>query len=159
MAAARYGWPMTSSADRSRDGTGRALTALRQHIGRSPLSQRKIEERVGFSRGYLSQLLSGRLDLKLVPLLRVLDALALPPGRFFRQVHSRPQRTALEALRKRARQRHLEPPSGLDRIRGLGDLGVESVASLRRRLERCERALSELETLGIVSTNRSSHDV
>lgn len=110
---------------------------------------------MGFARGYLSQVLSGRLELKLGPLLRVLDALALPPGRFFAQVHPRPQRTALEALRKRARQRRLEPPRGLDRIRGLGDLGVESVASLRFRLERCEEALSQLETLGIVSTDRS----
>ena len=147
---------MTSPVRSRLEEAQRAAAALRHHIGRSPLSQRKIEERAGFARGYLSQVLTGRLELKMAPLLTVLDTLSLPPGRFFAQLHPRPERRALDALRRKVLQRALEPPAGLDRIRGLDDLGVESMASLRQRLERCEQAIAQLETLGIVSTNRSN---
>ena len=128
------------------------MAALRQHIAHSPLSQRKIEERVGFARGYLSQVLTGRIDLKIAHLLRVLDTLALPPGRFFAQLHPRPDRQALDALRARARRHEQPAPMKRDRVRDIEALGVESPTDLRRRLERCEQVIAQLETLGIVAT-------
>lgn len=147
---------MSPPAQSGGNESGRAVAALRHHIGRSPLSQRKIEERAGFARGYLSQVLAGRIELKVCHLLAVLDTLSLPPGRFFAQLHPRPERNALEALRNRARRREIAPPARFDSIAGpdLDGLGVESTAHLRRRLERCERAIAQLEALGIVSTDR-----
>jgi len=133
----------------------RALDAVRRAILASPLSQRRVEKRAGFSRGYLSQLLAGNLDLKLGHLLAMLEALELPPGRFFSGLFPDNRRAALAAFRARSQRGEVEAPRDMA---ALHDLGLESLAALRGRLERCERAIAELEDLGILDLPKAPSD-
>lgn len=152
---------MASTTKWVRAESRRATAALRRQIERSPLSQRRLEEKIGFSRGYLSRLLAGRLDLKVWHLMAILDALTVAPGRFFAQLYPRPDRRALETLRKQARNQGLKGRRALDRLgsTGVGDLGLDSMANLNRRLERCEQILAQLESLGIVRVEDPAADL
>lgn len=132
----------------ARQASHRALVALRRSIRASPLSQRRIEQHAGFSKGYLSQLLAGNLDLKLRHILGVLEALGIAPGQFFAGLYPGTRRAALTAFRERRYRDIATRPSDMDAFH---DLGIESLAGLRQRLERCERVVDQLEGLGIVS--------
>ncbi len=55
-------------------------------IRASGLTQTEVDERIGRRRGYLSHVFQRRVDLKVMDLLRALDALGIPPSRFFEAV-------------------------------------------------------------------------
>jgi len=130
----------------SKKEAARVLEALRRLIRVSGLSQRKVEQKVGFSKGYLSQLFAQNLDLKYWHVVAVLRALDEPPQRFFAELYSRPSRhSALDEFYRQA-----EPPSEefqeeLERL-----YGTEAFERLRDRVKRCEQALGELERRGMI---------
>ena len=124
-----------------KDEAVRALIELRRCIAQSDLSQRKIEDHAGFSRGYLSQLLARNLELKLWHVVAILDALEVPPGEFFRRVFPRSPRHALRGFQSSSQPLSEETDDLLARLYGHG---VESLEDLRSRLARCERAVEEL---------------
>jgi transcriptional regulator with XRE-family HTH domain len=59
------------------------LSLLKRAIRSSGLSQKEVDRRIGVQPGYLSQVMIGRLDLKLKHLLRALEAIEVDPGGFF----------------------------------------------------------------------------
>lgn len=123
--------------------TRRALRHLQDLIEDSDVPRRKIEAQCGFSRGYLAQLLCGHIDLKLSHLGRILDALGETPGRFFIGLYP-----LLPACRRRPRSK-----ARLVVTRDVADVygcGVDSLRELRLRLARCEEALWELKTSGLL---------
>lgn len=131
----------------------RALERLRLLIYVSPLSQRQVEKNAGFSRGYLSQLICGNIDLKFGHLIRILDATGIDPGVFFADLYPRrPPRTAALAPVERRAPAAAADPSRLQLARLYG-LGLESLEELYERLDRCEDAFSELEAMGILRHN------
>ncbi len=111
----------------------------------SELSQRTVEDRAGFSRGYLSQLLARNIDLKLWHVLAILDVFDRNPGEFFSSVYPGAHHPALEQFRTRSQP--LTPEMD-DVLVQLYKFGVESLDDLRQRLTRCEQAVSQLEALG-----------
>ena len=115
-------------------------------IERSQLSQRRVEEKVGFSRGYLSQLLAENLDLKVWHVLAVLEVFDLHPGEFFLKLYP--------VRRRPAGRPPAAAPSGeeIDEVlERLYSLGAESLSRLRLRLVRCEQAVADLEGTGPVA--------
>lgn len=122
----------------ARDETRRLLARLKAWIAFSGETQQRIERRAGLSRGYLSQLLSGHVDVKYRQLLAVLAAMGLDPADFFGEVFPRPPSRG---------QRRAEPPLGLD-VRRLFGFGLAAVEDLRQRLARCEAAIEELRARG-----------
>ena len=146
--------PRPDPGEGSRDLKGAArsdvkaiLEAVRLMIRRSELSQRQVEERVGFSRGYLSQLLAQNLDLKVWHLLAILDLFDESPSTFFARLGMGPARDALSDFAA-AEPLDVELAESLDR---LYHVGVGSLARLRRRLERLDEAVGELERRGLVT--------
>ena len=121
-----------------------ALEEIRRLVQASGLSQREVEERAGFSKGYLSQLLARNLDLKVWHVLAVLDALKHSPGEFFAQVYPTSRFPALERFRETSRPLSQEMDEVLGR---LYQYGVESLNELRGRLTQCERKIEDLGTL------------
>jgi len=124
------------------------LQELRRMIKRSEFSQRQVEELAGFSKGYLSQLLARNLDLKVWHVLAILDVFQIGPSEFFERLYPGAGRAAaLESFADRS-----EPlADDLDKaLSNLYRIGVDSIADLRERLERCERAVAELESKGLV---------
>ncbi len=128
----------------------RILEAIRQRIRDSPLNQRKIEECSGFSRGYLSQLLNRNLELKVVHLLAILDALGIEPAAFFRDLYPDPRRPGLAHFERQA-QEGARPASHRHEMDPLHSVGLASLRTLRERLERCEDAVAQLEDLGVLA--------
>lgn len=126
------------------------LAELHRLLRDSKLSQRTVEEGAGVSRGYLSQLLAGKRDLKLWHLLAVLEVLDRAPGEFFRSVFPERRYPALSYFQKTSRPLSPETDELLKRLYGSG---VASLNDLRERLSRCEEALAELEELGLVGDN------
>jgi transcriptional regulator with XRE-family HTH domain len=61
----------------------RILSLLRRAIRSSGFSQKEVDRRIGVQPGYLSQVMIGRLDLKLKHLLRALDAIEVEASAFF----------------------------------------------------------------------------
>lgn len=133
--------------------TGRVLEEIRRLIRESDLSQRKVEERAGFSKGYLSQLLARNLDLKVWHVLAILDVLGRAPGELFEAVFPRTRLAALEQFRRSSQPLGHETDEVLSR---LYRYGVESLDELRGRLERCEEAIDDLERRGLVEPRRRS---
>lgn len=138
-----------------REETRRVLEEIRRIIKASPLSQRKVEDRAGFSRGYLSQLLARNLDLKFIHLIAILDALDRPPGAFFRSLYPDPRRPALEHFKAQSRLPSVDVRRSLE---DLYDVGLESLHRLRERLERCEDAVTRLEDLGVLPSRARGGD-
>ena len=135
-----------------KDEAQRVLERIRLSIRQAGLSQRKVEERAGFSRGYLSQLLARNLDLKYWHLVAILNVLELSPGRFFSELYPEPHPTAaLKAFRGASGRLSGELDRDLDRVYGRRPGAVQE---LRERLERCERAISELEAKGILDSRK-----
>ncbi|MEM7349578.1 MAG: hypothetical protein AAF657_02155 [Acidobacteriota bacterium] len=124
-------------------------------IETSSLSQRRVEEKAGFSRGYLSQLLAQNLDLKVWHLLKVLEVLDRHPGDFFFSLDPDRRQTAMARFAAEA----LPLSEEVDDVLGcLYGLGVESLSGLRRRLVRCEQAVSNLEETGLPTAVRKSRE-
>lgn len=61
----------------------RVLALFKRAIRSSGLSQKEVDRRIGVQPGYLSQVMIGRLDLKLKHLLRGLEAIDVDPVGFF----------------------------------------------------------------------------
>lgn len=115
----------------------RALGHLRDLLEDSDLSQREVEERLGWSPGYLSRLLNGRVGLRLRHLEVLLEALGVAPGEYFGALFPPP------------------PPAGRrpdfevgDEVARVALLGTWAIHELARRVERCEWALGELARSG-----------
>lgn len=132
----------------SRDLTRRILERVRLRLHRGHLTQREVEKRVGFSRGYLSQLLAGSVEIKLWQLLAVLYVLDLEPADFFAELFPRRRHPALEALDDLGRQGQDNPLSV--ELARLFAFGIESVFDFYDRLVRLEEALDELTALGVL---------
>jgi len=70
---------------------------IRYELIRRKISQRELERRYDWGHGYLSNVLSGRLDLKVKTLFQVLEAFELSPSEFFEmvqraeEIHSEPR--------------------------------------------------------------------
>lgn len=61
----------------------RIAEELRRQIAAAGLSQRALAAKLGWGRGYVSQLLTGAVDLKVKHVLEILELLQVPPGEFF----------------------------------------------------------------------------
>lgn len=66
-----------------REEIQRVLSLLKRAIRSSGMSQKEVDRKIGVQPGYLSQVMIGRLDLKLKHLLRALEAIEVDPGGFF----------------------------------------------------------------------------
>jgi transcriptional regulator with XRE-family HTH domain len=128
--------------------TLRILERLHFRIRRSRFTQRKIESRIGFSQGYLSQILGGTVEIKYWQLLAILDAMELEPSEFFRELFPRHRVPALDSLDDVARQS--EEGSLTHELVQLFASGIETTHALRDRVARIEEALDELADLGLL---------
>lgn len=126
---------------------------LRRIIKRSEHSQREVEERAGFSKGYLSQLLAGNLDLKIWHVLAILKAFEISPSEFFERIYpNKSRRAPMDEFTARSEV----VAEDLDQaFATLYRVGLESLGDLRRRVESCERALAKLETQGFAGYGHS----
>ena len=59
------------------------LSLLKRAIRSSGMSQKEVDRKIGVQPGYLSQVMIGRLDLKVKHLLRALEAIDVDPAGFF----------------------------------------------------------------------------
>lgn len=89
----------------------RAIQLIEALLRGFGLTKKDLDERLGASRGYHGQLLSGRFELKYVHVLSILRALGIPAGQFFRALFPTPIEESAEPL---AEDRLL------DRLRALG---------------------------------------
>ena len=128
--------------------TLRILERLHLRIRRSRFTQRTIESRVGFSRGYLSQILGGTVEIKYWQLLAILDVMEIEPSEFFSELFPRRRHPALESLDDVARQS--EEGSLTHELAGLFGMGIETMVNFRERLALCEEAIDELADLGVL---------
>ena len=65
------------------EAAGRVAEALRAAVKGAGFSLREVDKRMGWSDGYLSQLIRGNVDLKLFQLLGVLGVVGVDAGRFW----------------------------------------------------------------------------
>jgi hypothetical protein len=68
----------------------RARKVLQTAVRTSGVTQGTIERALGMSKGYLSQIFSGRIELKVWHLEVILEAIEFDPQEFFRMVYPRP---------------------------------------------------------------------
>jgi len=130
------------------DMTQRILERLQLRIRRSKLTQSAIESRIGFSRGYLSQIFTGTVEIKSWHLLAILEVMGLEPSEFFRELFPRHRVPALESLADMA---HRSEEGSLSyELTRLFASGIETFHDLRDRIERCEEALDEARDLGLI---------
>lgn len=124
------------------------LERVRLLLFLSDSTQRQVEIRAGFSRGYLSQLLAGTVEIKYWQLLAILDAMGIRPADFFGELFPRrhPALAELDELRHRRGHGSLS----LELVR-LYAFGIESIVDFFERLERCEAAIDELVDLGVLN--------
>jgi len=131
-----------AEAARAKEESRRIVQRLRWSVVLSELTQREIETRIGFSKGYLSSLLGGAVEIKLWQLLAILDAVGFEAGDFFAELYPRRSTRALRLLDDV--ERRAERPLSLELAR-LYSFGIESIGDFHQRLERCEAALEELD--------------
>lgn len=65
----------------------RILSALRQGIRDQKLTQLQVQNRLGWGRSSLSQLFTGQKRLRFDQLLAILQAIEIPPRRFFQELY------------------------------------------------------------------------
>ncbi len=121
------------------EASRRVLDRLRRRIQESDFTQRALERRLGFSKGYLSQVFHGNVDLKFDHLLSLLAALEVRAGAFFAEVEGKPQPTVTAAAGP-------EPPPGTNRYL----VYRAAREDLEQRLERCEEVLSAARSRGLL---------
>jgi len=122
--------------------TRRALAYLRDLVEDSDIPRSEIERRLGFSRGYLAQLLTGNMDLKLWQLIAILDTVGKTPAKFFAELFPRRPPGQLSGRRRPVTVAGLTVTRDVVLVYGFG---LDAIRDLRRRLERCERALAKLQ--------------
>lgn len=149
MRAAAQRRPAARPQGAAKEAMRSVLERLRWRIQCSPLTQRALERNLGFSKGYLSQVLRGHVDLKFNHLLSLLEALGVDAGDFFAEIAEEPG----AAVRAEAPAAPPEPTrTGIEQGLGLARLytfGLESLGDLERRLERCEQALGVARSRGL----------
>jgi transcriptional regulator with XRE-family HTH domain len=69
----------------------RALKFLEALIKAHGLTKKALDQRLGKGPGYISQVLTGRMELKFRHILEILGALELEPGLFFRALFLEPE--------------------------------------------------------------------
>lgn len=112
------------------------LDTIRYELTRRKISQRSLEREYGWGHGYLSNVLSGRLDLKLKTLFQVLEAFELATSEFFAEIEEREQ---WEESRKKRKEREAEggerlvPPGEMDHLFELLARAGDVAKDLRRR--------------------------
>ena len=99
----------------------KVLRALRDRVRLASITQRQIERRHGWNRGYLSQVLSGHISLGLLHVLAILDSLQLEPAAFFAEVLGRPAELSGEIRERLARY-----DAALAELEAKGFLGGDS---------------------------------
>jgi transcriptional regulator with XRE-family HTH domain len=138
---------------RWREKTRPVLEEIRRLLKEAGLNQTQVEERAGFSKGYLSQLMGLNLDLKVKHVLAVLEAMEGNPGELFSRAYpnAKKRHRALDDF-----QRASGPlTSEVEEILAyFYKHGVESLRGLRDRLERCEQAVARIEASGILDEFR-----
>lgn len=87
-----------SPADADQEEVSRALNLLQTLISAQGLTNRKVDARLERRPGYISQVLTGRLELKYRHILEILAALELDPGVFFRALYLSPEDMAGDRL-------------------------------------------------------------
>ncbi len=103
---------------------------LRRLINDSGVTQRSIEEKNGFTQGYLSQVLKGHIALGARHILGVLFALGIPPQEFFNRLFG-----------------------------GYEDPGAQvPLDEIRERMARYDAAIDQLEEQGLVSPVNPADD-
>jgi transcriptional regulator with XRE-family HTH domain len=65
------------------------LDGIRYELSRRRVTQRSLERRFGWTRGYLSAVLGRHLDLKLKVLFQLLEGFELSPAEFFAGIEER----------------------------------------------------------------------
>lgn len=83
------------------EASEKVLEALRRKVKLAPVSQRAIERSHGWSRGYLSQVLSGHICLSLHHVLAILDSLQLEVPSFFAKALGEESWTSANEIRER----------------------------------------------------------
>lgn len=131
----------------------RLLERLRLLVYFSPLSHREIEQRAGFSRGYLSQILRGKVELKFRHVLIILDAIESSPEELFSELYPY-RRGAAELIDSLPAGSRLREQPFVSQLAQLFAFGIEALVDLYERLERCEDALFELGELGLLDRSK-----
>jgi transcriptional regulator with XRE-family HTH domain len=131
--------------------TAELRTRLRRQIQDSGLTQWQVEKTAGFSKGYLSQLLNGRVELKMRHVFAVLEVIEADPAQLFAETLGE-RRYLAGALHVRAEER---PSGGKPALNGelaqLFAFGLEAVDDLSRRLARFEQAIAALQARGLLA--------
>jgi len=118
------------------------LDHLRDMVEDSDIPRREIEDRAGFSRGYLTQILGGRAPLKLAHLAAILEGIDASFASFFGEV--------FPSWPPRRGQRGYRLPAVNRNVLGVYGHGLTSVHEFRERLARCEDALGKLKANGML---------
>ena len=92
--------------------TQRLIAALRTSIRLSGVSYRHIERELKMSTGYLTRILAGQVQLKLVHILEVCRVIGFPASEFFTALF--PRSGAESRLSKGLAQLHSEPVQSCD---------------------------------------------
>jgi transcriptional regulator with XRE-family HTH domain len=100
--------PEAMNHNAHREKVGPVLAEIRRMIEESDLSERKISIRAGLSPGYVTQLLTGKRELKIWHLLAILDALGCNAGDFFTKVNVEPRLQNLEGKIKKLEEMPME---------------------------------------------------
>ncbi|NJL29814.1 MAG: hypothetical protein HC897_18945 [Thermoanaerobaculia bacterium] len=133
----------------------RLLDRLRMIIYLSSLRHGEIEERAGFSRGYLSQILSGSVELKFRHVITILDAVGVAPAVLFAELYPHRRRTAEELLDSLPAGSRLREDPFVGQLAHLFAFGIEALIDLYERLERCEDALFELGAIDVSDRSKT----
>ncbi len=126
-----------------RDEEQRILDLLTIALRTSGRTKKEVDERCGWCRGTTSQLLKGRIDLKVRQLFEILEVAETSPEDFLRALFERKKSPELppvglhEMIRAAARRHGLDPETAaadMDRMYGL-DQPPPSVDQLVRMVE------------------------
>jgi len=113
------------SLSKERDEAAEKIRRELQRLIRvSGETQRSLEDKNEFTRGYLSQVLQGHITLTMRHVLGILMALGTPPARFFWQVFEEPDSRTAETY--------------------------SEMEEIRERLARYEAALEQLSSKGLL---------
>ena len=131
--------PAAGMIDASREEVERIRAALRTAIRLSGVSSRQIERDLDLSTGYLTRILAGHVELRVVHVLSICQRIGLPPGNFF---------GALFPLRKDAGSRLAQGLSQLHPDQAQRPDPEALVHELRESIDRLESVVGKLKVRG-----------